>query len=247
MPENRRSFLARSSAACAGVLLPFAAGALASDRKQENEKDEPDQDISPAEDLMREHGALNRILLIYDDYRRKLAGNEGFDPEPLHQSATIVRHFVEEYHEKLEETYLFPRFQKAGKLVDLVSVLLQQHQAGRVLTSQIESLAVTATIKDSTARQRLKDALHAFTRMYRPHEAREDTVLFPAFRKLVSPHEYASLGEDFEKKEDEMFGEEGFFKVVDQIAGVEKKLGLYELPQFTPSVTAGTGSGHTSL
>jgi hypothetical protein len=50
----------------------------------------------------------------------------------------------------------------------------------------------------------------------------------------VSAHEYAALGDDFEKKEDELFGEEGFFKVVDQVSQLEKKLGLYDLAQFTP-------------
>src|SRR6516225_6918735 len=43
----------------------------------------------------------------------------------------------------------------------------------------------------------------------------------------VSPHEFDSLGEDFEKKEDELFGEDGFEKVV------EKRLGVYDLAQFT--------------
>ena len=43
------------------------------------------------------------------------------------------------------------------------------------------------------------ESLRAFIRMYNPHEAREDTVLFPGFRKIVSGHEYDSLGEDFEK------------------------------------------------
>ena len=81
---------------------------------------------------------------------------------------------------------------------------------------------------------KLADALRAFLRMYRPHEAREDTVLFPAFRSIVSPHEYDALGDDFEKKEDELFGDEGFFKVVNQVADLEKKLGIYDLAQFTP-------------
>ena len=80
----------------------------------------------------------------------------------------------------------------------------------------------------------MADALQAFLRMYRPHEAREDTVLFPAFRSIVSAHEYDALGEDFEKKEDELFGDEGFFRVVDQVAELEKKLGIYDLSQFTP-------------
>ena len=72
--------------------------------------------------------------------------------------------------------------------------------------------------------------------MYRPHEAREDTVLFPAFRGIVSPHEYDSLGESFEKKEHELFGEDGFEKMVDRVAGIEKSLGIYDLAQFTPKV-----------
>jgi hemerythrin-like domain-containing protein len=86
----------------------------------------------------------------------------------------------------------------------------------------------------STDSERLADALRSFLRMYRPHEAREDTVLFPAFRTIVSAHEYDALGDDFEKKEDELFGEEGFFKVVDQVSQLEKKMGIYDLAQFTP-------------
>src|SRR5437870_11905955 len=77
-------------------------------------------------------------------------------------------------------------------------------------------------------------SMQQFIRMYNPHEAREDTVLFPAFRKTVSPHEFDSLGEDFEKKEDELFGEDGFEKVVGKVAGIEKGLGLYELAPLTP-------------
>ncbi len=70
--------------------------------------------------------------------------------------------------------------------------------------------------------------------MYRPHEAREDTVLFPALHDIVSAHEYDSLGEEFEKKEQELFGEKGFERMVDQVASLEKALGIYALSRFTP-------------
>jgi len=70
--------------------------------------------------------------------------------------------------------------------------------------------------------------------MYRPHEAPEDTVLFPALHAIVSANEYDCLGEDFEKKEHEFFGEEGFEKIVDQVAGLERALEIYELSRFTP-------------
>ena len=70
--------------------------------------------------------------------------------------------------------------------------------------------------------------------MYAPHEAREDTVLFPALHEIMSAHEYGALGEDFEKKEHQLFGKEGFEGMVDRIAAIEKELGIYDLRQFTP-------------
>ena len=76
-------------------------------------------------------------------------------------------------------------------------------------------------------------SMQQFIRMYNPHEAREDTVLFPAFRKIVSPREFDSLGEEFEKKENALFGEDGFEKMVDKVASIEKRFGIYDLGQFT--------------
>ncbi len=72
--------------------------------------------------------------------------------------------------------------------------------------------------------------------MYRPHAAREDTVLFPAFHQVVSGKDYDALGDEFEKKEHQLFGEDGFEKMVDRVAGIEKTLGIYDLARFTPKV-----------
>lgn len=90
-----------------------------------------------------------------------------------------------------------------------------------------------ASLKDDDQKHRVVASIRAFNRMYAPHEAREDTVLFPAFRGIVSGHEYDALGEDFEKKENQLFGQDGFEKMVDKVAGIEKELGIYELSQFT--------------
>jgi hemerythrin-like domain-containing protein len=179
---TRRNFLVNSSIASAGLAVPFLAAAQdKAAPEKEKDTDKKDEDISPAEDLMREHGLLNRLLLIYDEHLRMLAAKRSFG-SVLVNAAAIIRHFVEEYHEKLEEDFLFPRFRKAGKLVGLVDTLQTQHKAGRELTAKISELAGTATLKYvSSDSEKLADALREFLRMYRPHEAREDTVLFPAF------------------------------------------------------------------
>jgi hemerythrin-like domain-containing protein len=223
--QNRRAFLKKSTYS---ALAGFAGISLISGCKEEGEEEE----ISPAEDLMREHGVLNRILLIYDHYKSQLGQNADLSLAPLLQSATIIRQFVEDYHEKLEEDFLFPRFVKADKLTDLVSVLKDQHQAGRILTDQILNLAKAKSLTAVDSKN-LIQYLNGFVVMYRPHEAREDTVLFPTLRKIISSHEYGALGEDFEKKEHQLFGEDGFDTIVNKVSEIEKQLNIYDLAQFT--------------
>jgi hemerythrin-like domain-containing protein len=156
-------------------------------------------------------------------------------PDVLKKSATIIRTFIENYHEKLEEEFIFPRMKKSGKLVPLVEVLEKQHKAGRKLTGTIEKLATQTSIKVESDRQKLIYALESFIRMYRPHESREDTILFPEFHKMMSEKEYDKLGEQFEDREHKLFGKEGFEGVVVQIENLEKAYDIHDLSKFTPA------------
>jgi hemerythrin-like domain-containing protein len=231
--NSRRDFLG------AGLKIAVVSGItgisfLSSCNEKEKEEGE-EKEVSPPEDLMQEHGVLNRILLIYDTCKIQLMNKHSFQSDALLNSAGIIRSFVEDYHEKQEENYLFPRFEKANQLTDLVKILRQQHQAGRTITDQIMQLYKGKALTD-TENQKLIQLLTDFNTMYRPHEAREDTVLFPAFRKIVSKNEYDSLGEEFEKNEHKLFGEDGFETMVEKVSVIEKQLGIYELAQFTPQV-----------
>jgi hemerythrin-like domain-containing protein len=197
-------------------------------------KEGDEEDVTPPEDLMREHGILNRVLLVYDHFVTMLTASQSINPQSLTDAAGIIHTFIEDYHEKQEEDFLFPRFEKANKLTDLVSVLRVQHRQGRVITGKLLQLGKQSQIATDSDKQQLNELLTSFIHMYRPHEAREDTVLFPALRSIVSKHEFDSLGEDFEKREHQLFGESGFETFVDKIANIEKQLGIYELGQFTP-------------
>lgn len=229
---NRRVFL-RSGIIIGGAALAGARPLRGGEKEKEKEGEIP---VGPPEDLMREHGVLKRVLLIYGEALRRLDAKQDFPPDALADAAGIIRSFIEDYHEKLEEDFLFPRFEKANQLVELVKVLRTQHQAGRRVTDITLRLANLQSLKNDSERAQLIASMQQFVRIYNPHEAREDTVLFPAFRKIVSSHEFDSLGEDFEKKEDELFGEDGFEKMVDKVAGIEKRLGIYDLAQFTPKI-----------
>jgi hemerythrin-like domain-containing protein len=221
------------AAALAGFGFTGAFITTAALAKPKTEQGGKEGEVTPPEDLMREHGVLGRVLLIYEAGMRKFASNDDFDPAVITGSAEIVRDFIENYHEKSEEEAVFPRFKKAGKMVQLVDTLLAQHQAGRKVTQAILQYA-PGSRKDGDDRRRLVFSIQSFITMYRPHAAREDSDLFPMLRSLVSAHEYDAMSEDFEKKEHELFGEDGFEKMARRVATLERTIGIDDLAQFTP-------------
>lgn len=76
--------------------------------------------------------------------------------------------------------------------------------------------------------------MQLFITMYRPHAAREDTDLFPQLRDLVSSNEYGAMAEEFERKEHQLFGEDGIEKMAQRVARLEEMIGIHDLNQFTP-------------
>jgi hemerythrin-like domain-containing protein len=198
-------------------------------------KDKTTEEVTPTEDLMREHGLLNRVLLIYDNCRFRLINKIRFDLSILSNSAQIIRDFIEDYHERQEEEFVFPRFEQKGKLTDLVKILRAQHLAGRTITNQIiEYGKMQEGIISEDQRKNLINLLDIFNRMYSPHEAREDTVLFPSLREVVTAEEFEEMGEKFEDREHKLFGEGGFEKMVEKVSGIEKLIAIGDLSQFTP-------------
>src|SRR5258707_15141110 len=146
MKTSRRNFLMGTTAVAGSTrAIPVAALAVQKAPKKAAEKEEEAQeDVSTNEDLMREHGVLNRILLIYDEAIRRIQANEKFDPSVVTKSAGIIKSFIEDYHEKLEEDHIFPRFEQAGKLIALTVNLRAQHAMGRRVTETI-----AATVKSA--------------------------------------------------------------------------------------------------
>ncbi len=237
---SRRDMIGGAGLAAGLMLVEAVAGSgqekeTTKSKGKRKEKETEEVEVTPPEDLMREHAVLERLLLIYE--KALAAGSRPAD-WPMTQLAAatgLIRTFIEDYHERLEETYIFPRFEKAGRLTDLTAVLLQQHQAGRQVTDAIlVQIKQAGSLPDT---QPLANNLRVFIRMYRPHAARESTELFPQIGAVVKPSEYAEMGDKFEEIEHQKFGPAGFEGVVQKVAEIEKSLGIYDLASFTPKST----------
>lgn len=222
---QRRALLgAISSIAVAGCAGSTTLSGTSAPRRPGGDRE---AEVTPGEDLMQEHGVLERLLLIYDEAATRLEGGRAFDVSPVTRAAGIVRRFVEDYHEKLEEELVFPRLEQADRELALITTLKAQHVRGRQLTDAIRKSA------RATGGADLARTLRAFSRMYRPHASREETVLLPAFRTTFDAEGYRELGERFEEREHQLFGESGFEDVVAQIAEIEVALGIHDLARFT--------------
>ncbi len=201
------------------------------------EKEGKEKEVAAAEDLMREHGILRRTLLVYGEAATRLTQRpDSVSPEALQRGAKLFRSFGEEYHEKqLEEAFIFPALKKkGGEAASLSDVLITQHNRGREITEYI--LSVTNTAKLGANASALAEALRGFVRMYENHSAREDSIIFPAWKDAISGAEYSELSEKFEEIEHQQFGEDGFDDAVKQIGEIEASLGLVDLAQFTASI-----------
>jgi len=214
-------------------MSPFALPAEGAAAKKEKAKEQA-EDIPPTEDLMREHGVLRRILLVYDEAARRLAAEDAVAVGVVASAAGIVRRFVEGYHEKLEEEFVLPKLEKAGKLLELAKVIRVQHAAGRKLTEAI--LKETKAGKPAGAEQRraVVADLQTFARMYAAHAAWEDTELFPVYRQQFTERELDALGESFEEQEHKLLGSGGFEGSLKEVGDLEKTLGIHDLAKFTP-------------
>jgi hemerythrin-like domain-containing protein len=197
-------------------------------------REDHEGEVTATEDLMREHGVLRRLLVIYRESARMLRANAAaFDAAALGQAGALFRTFGEDYHEReLEEAHIFPAVRRGGgAAAALVPVLLAQHERGRAITAFIE--ATCAGRGFAAAAAPLETALEAFARMYEAHTAFEDTIVFQAWKKSLSERALHEAGERFEAIEQARFHGDGFDMAVDKVAAIERRLGLADLTLYT--------------
>ena len=233
---SRRTVLLSGGGLAVGAGATGAAWALTDASPSAQAQADPPSAIPPDDDLMREHGVLKRVLLCYREMIARVQTGDTVSAAHMQDSALIIHDFIEGFHEGLEEGYVFPRLREAGQLAGTVTTLLTQHARGRVITQFILTHTTSGQMASPGMPTRLAAAMQAFVRMYEPHEAREDTVVFPAFRQIVPAAELADLGQHFADLERQQFGTDEFTAMVGRVAGIEQELGIYDLNQFTPQI-----------
>jgi len=130
-----------------------------------------------------------------------------------------------------------------GEAANYPDILVAQHNRGREITEYIVGTTNGAKVSDGES---LAKALEGFVLMYRHHAAREDTIIFPAWKQTMTAKQLDEMNDRFEDIEHEQFGADGFEDAVKQISAIEASLGLADLSQFTPPAPPRVASKQSS-
>jgi hemerythrin-like domain-containing protein len=181
--------------------------------------------LTPIEDLTLDHGIIKRIFLILDKVVERVEeGN--FQPAPLKSTLEIIKSFVAGIHERLEEEYVFPVFEKKDLNKTLVAKLRHEHAKGHEIIAQVQQLLGLQDFQSLKNRNKIVSLLKKYNKMYRHHLEQEDTVLFPNFGSLVTEKSMQELGVKFSNREHQLFGKDGHKAVMKTIEDIEKQLGI---------------------
>jgi hemerythrin-like domain-containing protein len=186
------------------------------------------------EGLMNEHGLLVRIILIYQEVMRRVLFGQAVPRAEVNQATQVIEAFIHGYHEPIEEAYVFPAI-KAPALQSDLATLLVQHGRGRQQTQLLlQATSGSSVFVRGANRQAMATVMSTFVSGYLVHEAREDTVIYPALRAASTPTQLAQLAAHFTDLERQQFGPNGFVDELNQVVAIEKSLGIYDLAQYTP-------------
>ena len=70
--------------------------------------------------------------------------------------------------------------------------------------------------------------------MYEHHAAREDTIVFPAWKSNYTEKQLDAFSEEFEDIEKKTFGKDGFDDAAEKISAIEQSFGIADISRFTP-------------
>jgi hemerythrin-like domain-containing protein len=201
----------------------------------------PSAPLPATEALLTDHGLLKRVLLIYREASGRLRAGDVLDPEVPYRAAGLIHSYIENFHEGMEEGYVFPALTRAGVEVATVRTLLVQHDRGRKITTAL--IAATNPMPmdgpaalgfaTATSRAQLASMLEAFVTMYEHHEAWEDTQIFPAFRDVTAGRMFERISEQIATVHENTVGD-GITDYLHQVERLEQQLGIGDLSRFTP-------------
>ncbi len=179
--------------------------------------------MKPIEDLKAEHEGILLMLNVLEKMCERIKSGDKVPTEHLKQVLEFLQVFADKCHHGKEEGILFPAMQTAGvpKEGGPLGVMLSEHGSGRNFIGEMKSLLQSHEKGDAGSLTAFTNPALQYINLLRNHIWKENNVLFPMAEKAVSQDKLESIGQEFDKFEDEVIGQgthEAFHKMMDKLS-----------------------------
>jgi len=176
--------------------------------------------MQATDELRAEHEGIKVMLGVMETVCRRA---EPADPADLHKIVEFLSVFADRCHHGKEEDLLFPALEAAGVPRDggPIGVMLEEHTRGRELIGAMRDALSEWDADPARARAGFASSALAYAALLRDHIEKENTVLFVAADRLLSPSLDHELFEGFEEIERDRIGvgkHEEFHALMDALA-----------------------------
>lgn len=159
--------------------------------------------------LMEEHTVIERVLTTLDTAASQLEQGRALRPGFFIDAADFIKGFADGCHHKKEEGVLFTAMVANGMPSQggPISVMLAEHEQGRIYTRAMREAAQKLAAGDASARGDIIRNARGYVGLLRQHIAKENGILFPMAGRVIPASEQDKVTEDFEHIEHEETGE----------------------------------------
>lgn len=150
--------------------------------------------------LTRDHEIIERVIAAF---REELASPDGPSPALAAEFVDFFVRYADGIHNKKEENHLFPLLEQRGlpRQGGPLGVMLVEHETGRGLLSELSNLAHTYSGGDKNALAELRRVFEAWTNLVHQHYWKENDVLYPMGRRVLSESDAAQVVAGIEQVE----------------------------------------------
>ena len=157
--------------------------------------------------LEQEHRTIEKILRVTAVLVDELAENRDIDDDILRDLCQFLRVYGHQCHHGKEESYLFPMLERHGVPEEgcPLGALRHEHERSRVLTQELVQASAEYAANRHNGSSALSEVLRNIAQFYPAHIWKEEYLLFPMARKVLSEEDDQGLLKEFKSVESDIY------------------------------------------
>lgn len=157
--------------------------------------------------LEQEHRTIEKILRVIGVLVDELTENRDIDDDILRDLCQFLRVHGHQCHHGKEESYLFPMLERHGVPEEgcPLGALRHEHERSRVLTQKLVQASAEYAANRHDGSSALSEVLRNIAQFYPAHIWKEEYLLFPMARKVLSEEDDQRLLKEFKSVESDIY------------------------------------------